>query len=391
MSMRQNVLTAIGFLAMAGTAAGKDLGAIQGAVSASEKVASESERAKIFQSVISEKVKEPREVEALDAALKSLEKRYKSGPNEEALKMELHVLQKLLASSTDPGLHPGIARLLEREEPLVPSKYLGPAKGLSVEDRNKEGIRMARLFALIEAAGSGGNQQALSGLRRIAKKGGLVGEVADKAIARIGSPEDLDRMIGQIKNDPKSRVDLTPFGGQIVGRLVKEIEDSSTTDGQRQRLIAHLGQGKGPGSVPRYAALLDHRDPRVVEASANALADSIRPGDDALALRMIPHKNRNVRFAGILSLKNVEWKAEFRPVIEDLLANDPDEGVRALAADLLGAKRVTDAQDALRGALQDRSSRVRGAAQAAIDRVSGKEDQEIDRAVNEILRRRGKR
>ena len=61
-----------------------------------------------------------------------------------------------------------------------------------------------------------------------------------------------------------------------------------------------------------------------------------------------------------------------------MMKKDPDEGVRAQDAKILGRKRAQSAEPALREALRDPSSRVRAAAGGALKWLSGEYQKKID-------------
>lgn len=332
----------------------------------------------------------PEDTEAIYFALKSLEGRYRKHDQSQLLKSEMIVLNKALARSTNTSSQGKVAELLETEYKALPSGDWGPASSRTPEEADKATLRMARLVALTEAAGDGKNELALPTLRKLLAKGGIASDLATRAIGKIGKAEDLDRMIEKIKSDHHARVDLTPFGGIIVDRIMKEVDNPNITEIQRNDLIARLGQAKGPANIDKYLPLLHHKNHRVVEVAAEAISESIGKGNTAVASQMISDNDRQVRFNGLAALEHVDLTPDLSLTVMKLLAQDNDEGIREEAAHVLGVHKIANAQEYLRAALNDKSKRVRGAAQAALDRISGKEQADVNREVQEILKRNQK-
>lgn len=382
-------IVCLGLLSASAVAAGR-FNNIHEALRAADTAADENEKSKIYSELPNHSVKTPDDAEAIYSALKSLEGRYRKHDQSQVLKSEMIALHNALAKSTDTAVHGKVAELLETEYQTLPNGDWGPASGRSPEETDKATLRMARLVALTEAAGNGKNELALPTLRKLAGKGGLASDLATRAIGKIGKPEDLDQMIEKIKSDPNARVDLSPFGGMIVERIMREVDNPNLSDTQRNELIARLGQANSSENIGKYIPLLHHKNPRVVKVAARAIAQGAGPGNEAVVSQMISDSDRQVRFSGLVALERTAWTPGLSSVVKELLVNDKDESVREQAALVLGTRKATDAQDALRSALNDKSKRVRGAAQAALDRISGKEQQDVDREVQEVLKRNRK-
>lgn len=364
---------------------------VKGTIRAAENIQDESKKAETLSELRKQRISNPDDVDAVYAAMKSLEQRYKKGAQDQALKDQLHAMRKALATSTDPAVQAKVSSLLNGEAEALPANYFGPGRSAGEEENNKAGIRTARLFSLIQAAGDGKNERALPALRKIADKGGLAGEFANHAVGQIGKAEDLDRMVEKVKRDPKARIDLSPFGSKIIDRIMPEVDNPALTEDQRNRLIGHLGQAKGRASVAKFATLLHHKNHRVVAVASRIVSENAGKGDESMVLTMLKDLDRQVRFNGLLALRQLDWKNEYEALVISMLASDKDEGVRDAAAEVLGTKKVVGAQDALKAALNDSSTRVRSSAQVALDNISGKHQQEIDREVQEVLRRSGKK
>lgn len=348
----------------------------------------EDERTQILSQLRSQPIKVSEDVDAIYSELKSLEVTYRTdGFNAKNSRQ----LNKALAKSTDKAIHQKITDLLEAENQELPNEYFGPIEAMSPTERDRASLRLMRLGALLDAAGSGKNELALPVLRKISDKGGIAAESAVLAIGKIGKSEDLDRLIDKIKSDPKARIDLTPFGGKIISRIMKEIDDPKLDDQQRNSLISRLGQARSSENIEKYRALLHHKNPRVVKVAAQAVSESAGRDSGALAIQMISDSDRQIRLNGLLALKQVDWSPSYTQVVLDVLAKDKDEGVREIAAHILGVKKAQGSEVGLRAALNDNSKRVRESAQSALDDISGKRQNEINRQVQEILKRNGKK
>lgn len=208
--------------------------------------------------------------------------------------------------------------------------------------------------------------------------------------AREQKIETLDVMIARIKDDPKAQVDLSTHAGRVVDALMAEIKNPALKDDVRRRLIGHLADGNSPKNIAQYQALLHYPDPWISRIAANIVSNNIRKGNEDIALGMLSDSNRNIRVSGVIAFQQLDWKEGYRSTFENLMATDGDEGVREMAAHILGVKKVAASQDALKLALNDRSKRVRESAQSALDEISGKRQADIERDVQEILKRQKK-
>lgn len=264
--------------------------------------------------------------------------------------------------------HATITSLLEGELAGMPSL---PA--VSNEGRLRSAIRLERVHALMQTAGEDKNEAALPTLRKFFEKhqGRAEAEYAAEAIGRIGKTEDLDKFISILKHDPRAHISLAGFGKLIVGRLMKEINQKTLSDAERNSLIASLPQASSKDNLPEYAALLEHKNRRVARAAAQAMTPHLRASDEAIISQMLKSKNGDVRFAALNAIAKTAWDERFIPVIKDLLKKDPDSGIRTLAAVTLGRFKVIAAEPDLKEALKDSSPNVRENAEFSLRKIRG--------------------
>lgn len=203
----------------------------------------------------------------------------------------------------------------------------------------------------------------------------------------IGDPKDLDAFVGQIIKDPTSKLDLSGFGVSGIDRIMREVDSSQLAPAVSGALISRLGSAKGPGTTQRFKALLKHPDRRVVETVSLALARSMTKDDFGAISEMINDPDREVRFQGLDALNQKAWSEDKAPIVIGLLKNDPDEGVRAFAASILGQRNVKSAEADLREAvLRDPSRRVESAAEGSLKELSGEYQRQRDRQIEEVRR-----
>lgn len=362
-------------------------GNVQEVLRAAEKTSLDSDRVGIYSELSKQQIRTAEDVASLYAALKDLETRYKNKNQGQIMKAAMGKIHAALAKSTNGPVQPKVAALLEAELSDLPEGYLGPLGAATAEDSDRATLRIARLSALAEAAGDGKNELALPALRKIQEKGGFPAEMAGRAIGKIGKPEDLDRMIEKIKGDPKAKVNLGAFGGAMVDRIMREVENPNIGERQKNELIARLGQAAGPQNLDKYVALLHHSNQKVAKVAARAVASSLRPGDEKIVSKMLTDSDRQIRFAGLVAAGESAWSEAQVSVVVDLLRHDKDEGVREQAAHVLGQKKVFSAEGELRQALSDPSKRVRDAAQGSLDNLSGKYEKVIQERVRRVKAR----
>lgn len=291
-------------------------------------------------------------------------------------------LARPLQSCADTRHHLVIAELLMMESKGLPRNF-SYVFGYHNNERDK--LRFARISLLIDIAGRGKNNAALPALRKIVKKGGSIGSLASTAVGHIGDPQDLDNFVRQIIKNPRSNVDLSGFGVAGIDRIMREVDSLQLSPTASGALIARLRSAKGPGAAQRFTGLLKHPDRRVVETVSLALAESMAKDDIGAINEMINDPDREVRFQGLNALEQKAWSEDKAPIVIGLLKNDPDEGVRAYAATILGHKNVKSAEVDLREAvLRDPSSRVESAAEGSLKFLSDEYQRQEDRRIEEI-------
>ncbi len=279
-------------------------------------------------------------------------------------------LAKVLASCQAPKYRSLIRELVEKENAGLGSGYWGPWAAKSEADLMRETPRYARLQAVLEASGKGGNEEALPALRSMRKKGGQAGKMAETAIGRIGKDEDLDSFVAEIKSNPRSLVSLYGFGRKGFARVSKELTAPTVSAEEKVRLAGALPTSVSHDDLPAAMALLKHPDPRVVSVAARTVANSLTPADDALLRELLKSKDQAVRGPAILSIDR-NWDPKYIPDLIEVLRKDPDDGNRSAVAHMLGARKAKAAEVDLRAvAKDDQVPWVREAAQEALNVLS---------------------
>lgn len=327
------------------------------------------------------------DIVALHGSLKELETRAK-GKGEEFTRVRLKKIARALEKSKKED-DATIATLLVKEADDLPNNLVA-----FFEDKfaGKEAttVRISRVAMMMELAGKNKNKAALPSLRRIAQKGGMPADLANRAIAQIGDPEDLERFVMEVKRNPQARVNFSGFGFSAIDRIMREVDDPNLNDRVRGSLIAGMGQAVGLESIPKYKALLHHKDRRVVETASRALANSLPNGDLSAVKEMLNDSQRDVRFQALVVLEEKTWSDDAVLLVVDRLKNDKDGGVRAEAAHILGKRRVRAAEADLKAALNDPSSWVRSSVEGALQELSGEAQRRIDQQIEDAKRNRGR-
>lgn len=285
---------------------------------------------------------------------------------EKALKVG-HPLQKCL----DSKHHAVIAELLEKEARDLPRNLMptiGHAGGAQDE---RATIRFAAVSTIIDIAGRSKNRQALPGLRKLVDKGGPAGNLASGALSQIGDPQDLENFIQRVKKDPKAQLNFSGFGVAGIERIMREVDQNKLSKEVSGALIVRIGGMDGPGATAALKGLLTHKDRRVVETASNALAQRMTKDDSQGIMSLIGSSDPEVRFQGLTALAEKAWSEDKAPIVIGLLKNDPDAGVRSLAAYTLGRRNVKSSAAALTSALNDESRRVQSAAEGALQLLAG--------------------
>lgn len=277
-----------------------------------------------------------------------------------------------LKSCTQPALQEGVADLIHKEFVDAKKDSLNPIPKITKRARMKSIIRHERISALIAAAGKGKNEKARAALWEIIDltKDDHLGKAAADAIGEIGNPEDLDRLIGMIKKDPKLLYPLGKFGGAAIPRVLRDLTDPATPAAVKSRLSLAIIQASSHDTVDELLPLLNSKEPSVVRAAADALRKNVQPDDEAAIRSMLNHSAWNIRASAITAVGHQAWRPDYGPVLIEILKNDPSDWNRTSAAQVLGEHRVQAALPALEAALQDGSRLVREAAASAIKKIS---------------------
>jgi len=313
--------------------------------------ADDAARGLFYQQIQGAIPKEPKDVRALYDELHRIESEH---PDENRAKRLIKLSKPVsdaLARSTDASSHQVIADILVLEEEAISAGDWGPWGATSKQEALQAELRMGRLQALTRAAGAGKNERALPALRKMRRKGGVTGKLAETAIGEIGKSEDLDAFIAGIKNDPTSRVSLSGFWAAAVDRIMHEIEAPTLSREQKRRLIGCLPNFVSYREMPRYQALLSHRDADVVKVAARIVGNSVT-GDDVQVIRdMLASGNHHVKGSAMVALQRV-WNIRMLPDVLKVLRDNPDSGNRSVAAHILGGHNVQEAKTALQEAAQ---------------------------------------
>lgn len=277
-----------------------------------------------------------------------------------------------LKNCTQPALHEGVADLIHKEFVDAKKDSRSPMPKITKRARMKSIIRHERIGALIAAAGRGKNEKARAALWEIIEltKDDHLGKAAADSIGEIGNREDLDRLVGMIKKDPKLLYPLGKFGGAVIPRVLRELTDPTMPVAVKSRLSLAIIQASSHDTINELLPLLNNKEPVVVKAAADALRKNVQPDDEAAIRTMLNHSTWNIRASAITAVGHQAWRPEYGPLLIEILKSDPSEWNRSSAAQFLGERRVQAALPALEAALQDGSGLVRDAAASAIKKIS---------------------
>lgn len=339
------------------------------AIRAAQQATSEEAKEQAYRQIDVQSIEDDADVKAIYGELANRHKGFrKDRPSKKQIE-SAHQLAEVLAKCREPKYHAVIKQLLEKEEDEVPAYYMGPWGAKSQNEASKEVVKFDRLKALTEAAGEGKNEAALPPLRKIRKKGGEAGKLAEKAIGQIGRDEDFEEFIREIKSDPKSRTNLTVFGQRAAERIIKEIDDPAVKPEEKTRLV-----GSFPQVVPRKDArslvrLLKHNDRHVVSVISRTLSNSLGAEDEDIIRDLLKNPNRAVKGEALLAIDRV-WDVKYLPDLLEILRTDTDNWRRSFVVHMLGKHKVVAATSALQDAEKnDQSSEVREAAAFALKRI----------------------
>jgi HEAT repeat protein len=276
-----------------------------------------------------------------------------------------------LRGCTNPALQSDIAELIDKEASDWHSSAI-PLLQHTARATVKSGLRLARVEALIDAAGKGKNAAARTALWKMIDKvqDDYFGQAAAQALGEIGNPEDLDRLIEMRKKNPKLHLSLSGFGAMAIPRLMREIDDPSVSDTVKAGMSLDIAAAGSHANLSAYVPLLQHANPHVVDAASKAIMDFAQPGDDALIQSMFASESMVVRGRAALVVSDSVWDIKYVPSLINMLKSDPAYHLRGLAANILGRHKVQSAIPALEGALKDSAGHVRQNANWALKNIA---------------------
>lgn len=315
------------------------------------------------------------DLRAVYERMKIVRERRGTAKDIEPATQQMMYLSFVIAKATAPKHHEWIARLLEREYDELPWKYAGVWGALSKADAVKDKIRLGPAVALMTACGDGKIRIALPILRKVREKEGMIGQLADFAIARIADPEDLRIAIERLKRDPTQRPPLGLYGDALVPALLKEIEDGSISPEIRTELALRLQQAARIGNCHLFEPLLSHKNSDVARQAVAGLLKCPSSEDSPLILRLLDNPNEEVRRAGLYALNYKVWNRELALKTIQILVNDKNNITRGSAAMVLEKRRDPIAREALERALNDPYPLVRRTARRALDALNSGERQ----------------
>jgi HEAT repeat protein len=277
-----------------------------------------------------------------------------------------------LRGCTAPMLQDDIAILIDKEATAWHASAI-PFLQHTPQEAVKSGLRLARVEALLDAAGKGKNEKARPALWKMIDKvqDDYFGQIAVRALGQIGNPEDLDRLIGMRKGNPKLKLSLGSFGTMMIPRVMREMDDPSVSDNVKAGLSLDLVAAASHDNLSAYVPLLQHSNSHVVEAASKAIMDHAQNSDDALIQNMFTSKSMVVRGRAALTVSDKVWDTKYASSLMNMLKNDPATHLRGLAANILGRHKVQAAVPALQAALKDSAGYVRQNAEWALKHISG--------------------
>jgi hypothetical protein len=312
---------------------------IKGILKAAGESSDDNERFKLYQKVNSVPSKDPEDVKAIHACLKSLVPKIGDVDIKQGKKkvQQAESLSVALAQSISPDLQGTVRELLEEENNSLPQDYVGPygAKTQVVELR--EGIQWTRIKALIRASGKGKNESALPVLREIFKKRGISGQEAALAIGQIGKPEDLREFIQIIENDPQARINLSGFGQTTFDVIMDEYNNPGVLQKQKTQLLGNLPQIASPDYLQKYLKLLEKKDPHLVSIGAERISNFLQPEDHQLIENLIANPNLSISLIIVASLGRMMDKPQCVKLAIGIVGNKKcDYELRLSATNYLG-------------------------------------------------------
>jgi type II secretory pathway component GspD/PulD (secretin) len=176
----------------------------------------------------------------------------------------------------------------------------------------------------------------------------------------VGPPTPVEE---PARNDLPGMASLV--GQPTPGReeLIQRRRDERLTE---VRAIIEQARQQAPGALDTLTAILTGEpDPTVRQVAATSLAGNSRPEVVAALTTAVGDENASVRSAAISALGQMRNEA-MTPLLQEMLAGDPDAAVRRAAAWALAGQNSDDARRGLENAASDPDAWVRQAAVSAL-------------------------
>lgn len=338
-------------------------------IRSARQAASDQARENAYRGIGDNAIQDDADVEAIHSELKYLSKDIKNSAQGKARVEMAQILTTRLAHCTAPKYHAVIKRLLQDEAEHTSSSFMGHWGANTEEAAARDTVVYERLRSLATAAGAGKNDSALPELRKIRRRGGDAGKVAEKAIGQIGSDEDLEEMIRELKTNPRSRANPSVFGSRAIRRIAKDLRDPSVSKKEKSSLLGAFPKFAEKEDIPILVDLLGHEDINVTGAASEALRNSVSSNDEAVIRKMLSSKHRQVRGEALIAI-NGHWDRRYLSDVTQILNKATDDWSRAYAAKILGDNNVSEAASDLKEAAEkDPVISVRQAAQYALSKL----------------------
>lgn len=279
------------------------------------------------------------------------------------------IITARLRRSTDTALQQDIADLIDQEVRGLPPKPTGPRIPTSMAAATKRRLYQERVVALIGAAGDGKNEKARPALWRMieASRDDYFARMSIQALAKMGKPEDLDRLIKMVETDPTLRLPFgSDFGRMVIPRIMSRIEDPSVSDSTKQRLTGGLFQAGSHDTLPLYFPLLDHSNQHVAHIAARVISQNLASTDVEKINEMLTSSSERLRAIALEAIAGRAWDIKFAPLVIEILKTAPSKYSRQSAAYCLWNHKVESSLPALQAALNDPEPLVRKEAEHSI-------------------------
>ncbi|MEQ1935607.1 MAG: hypothetical protein ABL962_17240, partial [Fimbriimonadaceae bacterium] len=316
------------------------------AIAAAHSIKGDAEKEQAYLAINSDSLQDGSDVVAVYEELDKLPAAVLARPTTPAgdIPAVKHLLD-VLADARQPQHHAAVSALLEKENSKLTPKVFSALKAMTAGDYYRMSRRADRLYALTVAAGLGQNMQALPVLRAMRKKGGQSGKNAETAIAQLGVDEDLNELIEEIKKNPKSLVNLDGFGLKGYRRIVKELNDSTLTEDEQNRIAGRFPHAIERQYLPDALALLKHKNPHIVDIAADTIRSSVTSDDSVIIREMLASQNPSIRYSGLLAIDRL-WNPKYISDVLEVLKGS-DGWAQSMAAHMLGHHKVQESATAL--------------------------------------------